>query len=67
MHKVEVEIPAGETCMYGSGKPCIMARYTKKWNAYNCKMYNRILKGEQNPTKCKQCVEYCKAKEHDSD
>ena len=59
MYKVEVEIPAGETCLYEMKKPCIMARYTKKWNAYNCKLHNRILKGEQIPRKCKACLEYC--------
>lgn len=59
MYKVEIEIPAGETCLYEMKKPCIMARYTKKWNAYNCKLHNRILKGEQIPRKCKACLKYC--------
>ena len=63
MYKVEVEIPAGETCLYEVGKPCIMARYTKKWGAYNCRLHNRILKGEKSPRKCKACAKYCKAME----
>ena len=65
MHKVEVEIPEGERCMYEDGKPCIMARFTKKWTAYNCRIYNRILKGGQDPRKCGQCIEYCAAREHE--
>ena len=64
MYKIEVEIPAGETCMLEMRKPCIMARFTKKWNGYNCKLYNRILKGEQTPRKCKACLEYCKGAEN---
>lgn len=67
MYKVEVDIPAGQTCMYETAKPCIMARYTKKWNAYNCRLHNRILKGEQTPRKCKACLEYCEGEKHDSD
>ena len=59
MYKVEVEIPEGDICFYVMKKPCIMARYTKKWNAYNCKLYNRILKGGQIPRKCRACLEYC--------
>lgn len=60
MYTVEVKIPEGEHCMYGAKKPCVMARYTKKWRAYNCRLYNRILKGENTPHKCQQCVEYCR-------
>ena len=59
MHKVEVSIPDGDTCMYQTGKPCVMARYTKKWDGYNCRLYNRMLKGEQTPRKCKACLKYC--------
>lgn len=66
MYKVEVEIPAGTMCQGEDGKMCVMARYTKKWDAYNCKMYNRILKGEQKPRKCQQCIEYCEGKKEDA-
>ena len=56
---VTVTLPEGDYCMRSAGKFCIFARYTKKWNAYNCKLHNRILKGEQIPRKCKACLEYC--------
>lgn len=59
MFKLEVEIPAGETCISTDGKRCVMARYTKKWNAYNCAVHNKILKGGNHPRKCRECVSYC--------
>lgn len=58
---VEVKIPEGETCLTEKMKPCILARYTKKWGAYNCQLYNRILKGEKVPKKCRECRERCGA------
>ncbi len=63
MYKVEVVIPADKYCLYELGKPCVMARYTKKWGAYNCRLYNRILKGEKQPRKCRKCLEYCEQME----
>lgn len=58
MNQVTVEIPEGSHCIQGV-KPCIFARYTKKWNAYNCTIYHKILKGGQSPRKCSECIEYC--------
>ena len=58
---VTVEIPEGDHCING-GRPCIFARYTKKWSAYNCALHHKILKGEQNPRKCVECLEHCKGK-----
>ena len=66
MYKVEIEIPAGDTCLHEVRKPCIMARYTKKWNAYNCKLHNRILKGGEIPRKCNDCKRYCENYESQS-
>ena len=66
MYKVEVEIPAGDTCMRDNGKPCIMARFTKKWNAYNCTVYSKILKGGDIPRKCDECKRYCENYESQS-
>lgn len=57
MH-VEIKIPDGETCMTDKLKPCKLAAYTKKWDAYNCKLYNRILKGGKTPRKCQECIEH---------
>jgi len=57
--QVEVMIPEGMTCIGENLKPCILARYTKKWGAYNCQLYHRILKGEKTPRKCKECIERC--------
>jgi len=59
MIPVTVGIPKGEQCVYTAAKPCIFARYTRKWNAYNCTIYHRILKGGQCPRKCPECIEYC--------
>lgn len=56
---VTVEIPAGTHCT--GVKLCIFARYTKKWNGYNCTVYNRILKGGNDPKKCAQCKLHCNA------
>lgn len=60
-----VTIPDGPNCIK-SGKPCIFARYTKKWNAYNCAIYHRILKGGQTPVKCDLCVTYCESQKENS-
>lgn len=58
---VTVEIPSDELCKYTTperfGKPCIFARYTKKWDAYNCALHHCILKGNQQPRKCARCLE----------
>lgn len=61
MIPVTVGIPEGCHCIQGL-KPCIFARYTKKWNAFNCTLHHKILKGEQAPRKCKECLNYCKQK-----
>lgn len=64
---VTVEIPSEELCLYGTpdrfGKPCLLAKYTKKWDAYSCALYNCILKGNQQPRKCRQCAQRCTKKE----
>lgn len=60
---VTVEIPCGNTCMRANLKPCIFARYTKKWNAYNCAIYHKLLRGEKLPRKCSECMAYCRKKE----
>lgn len=52
---VTVTLPEGDYCMRSAGKFCIFARYTKKWNAYNCKLHNKILKGGKIPRKCAEC------------
>lgn len=54
---VTVTLPDGDYCMRHVGKPCFFARYTKKWNAYNCSIYNKILKGGNIPRKCRECKE----------
>lgn len=59
MYKIEIEIPEGSTCIGENRKPCIMARYTKKWNAYNCAIYHKLLKGSGRPVKCSECSRYC--------
>ena len=60
---VTVEIPTDESCRYSTGdrtgKPCVFAKYTKKWDAYSCALHNRILKGNQDPRKCQQCIDHC--------
>ena len=58
MAKGTVEIPDGDYCMNGT-KPCIFARYTKKWQGYNCQIHNRILKGQEHPKKCYECQARC--------
>lgn len=55
---VTVSIPAGDYCI--EGKPCIFARYTRKWNAYNCAIHGQLLKGGQTPRKCQDCRNHCK-------
>lgn len=54
---VTVTLPDGDYCMRHVGKPCFFARYTKKWNAYNCAIYNKMLKGGNIPRKCRECKE----------
>lgn len=61
--KVEIVIPAGGTCLYENGKPCVLARYTKKFGAYNCQHYHKLLKGEDVPIKCKACLEKSRPEE----
>ena len=56
---VEVKIPTGETCLNEKMKPCLLARFTKKWGAYNCTLYHKILKGEKVPRKCAECRAKC--------
>lgn len=59
--QVTVPIPEGSECRKDN-RLCIFARYTRKWNAYNCTIYHKILKGEQEPKKCRECIEYCLGK-----
>lgn len=54
---ITITLPDGDYCMRDIGKPCIFARYTRKWDAYNCAVYNRILKGGKAPRKCRECKE----------
>lgn len=42
---IAIVLPDGEYCMRDARKPCVFARYTKKWDAYNCIIHNKILKG----------------------
>ena len=58
---VTVTLPVGDLC--NDGKLCIFARFTRKWNAYNCALHHQILKGGQLPSKCKKCREYCAGQE----
>lgn len=51
---VTVEIPEGEHCREAV-KPCVFAKYTRKFNAYNCSLHNKLLKGGQDPKKCEEC------------
>lgn len=53
---VSAEIPNGNECRYETGKPCVMARYAKRWNAYNCALHNKLLKGGTSPRKCGECL-----------
>ncbi len=62
MPTVTVNIPEGQLCAEGM-KRCIFARYTKKWNAYNCTIHHKVLKGGQQPRKCRECEDYCMNKE----
>ena len=57
--RVEIEIPDGKTCTYeSSGKPCMLAKYSRKWEAYNCALHHRLLRGGQRaPIKCRECIE----------
>lgn len=59
---VTVYLPAGESCMTDRLKPCIFARYIKRFGTYNCLIYNKALaiKGRNIPIKCAECIEYCK-------
>lgn len=60
--QVTVPIPEGSECRKDN-RLCIFARYTKKWNAYNCAIHHKILKGEQRPKKCLECLAYCAQQE----
>ena len=58
---VTVQIPGGADCRYAeTGKPCIFARYARRMGGYNCSIHHHILKGQQQPRKCQQCILYCK-------
>lgn len=52
---ITIVLPDGEYCMRDARKPCVFARYTKKWDAYNCIIHNKILKGGKIPRKCMEC------------
>ena len=54
---IAIKLPSGDYCMRDVGKPCIFARYTKKWGAYSCIVHNKILKGGNRPRKCRECRE----------
>ena len=56
--QVTVPIPEGLGCRQDN-RLCIFARYTKKWQAYNCTIHHKILKGQQEPRKCQECLDYC--------
>lgn len=64
-NSVTVAIPDGEHCMMDIKTPCIFARYTKKWNAYNCALHHQLLKGGQRPQKCLECRNRCKSNQEE--
>lgn len=51
-----IEIPSGTGCLRENQKPCILAAYATHMEAYNCKLYGRLLKGGQHPMKCGECL-----------
>lgn len=53
---VTVKIPGGDVCR--DDRKCIFSKYSKAHSAYNCALYGRLLKGGENPRKCRDCREY---------
>jgi hypothetical protein len=51
-----IEIPSGDTCIGSNLKPCLLAANAKHFGAYNCRLYGRLLKGENTPRKCAECI-----------
>lgn len=50
-----VEIPNGPSCIKINSKPCIFAQYANHMEAFNCRLYGRLLKGGKAPRKCAEC------------
>lgn len=61
--KITVELPKGKYCRIEGVKTCWFARYVKRYGAYNCAYYNKLLKGGETPKKCRECAEYTEMKE----
>lgn len=51
-----VEIPDGPNCLKSNEKPCLFAKYAEHMQAYNCRLYGRLLKGRKKPLKCAECI-----------
>ena len=63
MPTITIDIPSGSYCLYAIKKPCVLAKYNRRYSAYNCRAYNRLLKGGDRPEKCQQCAERCERDE----
>lgn len=61
MAKVTVEIPDGDMCIgfdpRNPKKVCIFAVFSKKRCAYNCRLHGKLLRGEENPRRLKECMQ----------
>ena len=55
--KITIEIPDGPRCMDHNLKRCKLCAYAAHLQAYNCRLYGRLLKGGEIPLKCQECAQ----------
>lgn len=61
--KITIEIPDGPRCLDTNMKRCKLCAYAAHLQAYNCRLYGRLLKGGKYPMKCRECEEVSNRKE----
>lgn len=53
--KITIDIPDGPRCLDHNLKRCKLCDYAAHLQAYNCRLYGRLLKGGKIPVKCREC------------
>ena len=54
--KITLEIPDGPRCCFSATRRCELCSYAAHLQAYNCRLYGRLLQGGKIPVKCPECI-----------
>ena len=54
--KITIDIPDGMRSVDDRMKRCKLYAYAEHMQAYNCRLYGRLLQGGKIPVKCPECI-----------